>query len=154
MPAPYCTVDRRTSHRRPSTPFVEAISHDTKAECSAMVVSLTPHQLNLYATGANVILSTTYPHCYCRLPKDSYAGLRACRRLPRHNRRRARTAKDARTWNRYAVLAYHHCPDDHGPFWSSTVADSLLQNGVGLLGDSVVFVTVKSEASSSFPMIR
>ena len=138
----------------PSTPSVEAISHDTKAECSAMVVSLTPHQLNLHATGANVILSTTHPFCYCHLPKDSHSGLRACRRLPKHNRRRARTAKDARTWNRYAVLACHHCPNDHGPFWSSTIADSLLQKRVSLLGGSVGFVTVRSKASSSFPSIQ
>ena len=72
-------------HCRPQTlspssidTFVEATSHDTKAESSVTVASLTPHRLNLHAPGANVILFTTHSHCYCHLPKDSYLGLRAC----------------------------------------------------------------------------
>ena len=97
MTASHYTADLRTSHRRPLTPFVEPISLDTKAESSAIIVSLTPQQSDVFAADANAILFTRHPRSYHHLPKDSYTGLRACRRLPRHNHRRARTVKDART---------------------------------------------------------
>ena len=96
----------------PSVSLVlQVMSLDSRAESFATMVSLTPR--HLYSM-EEMLTSCAPSHIFsavvaCR--RISYPGLRASRRLPRHNHRPIRTEKGAGTLNRYAVLACHHCPD-------------------------------------------
>ena len=98
-----------------TSPFLEAIAFDTTAAAVPTLVRLPLEHLHLHATKADVFFFISYTLRYRPSLKESCLRLRICRRLPRRNHFRERTEKSARTWNRYAVLTYHHRPDTHGP---------------------------------------